>query len=135
LMNYFLNDSGRVAVLSRKLNPEEVRVFENKKISVRTTRFAIDAVALITHQSVTDTGITVDEIIKIMRGKAEISRQLVFDNPNSSTVRYLMELAGIKQLPQQGVYALQSNADVIQYVYNNPGAIGVIGVNWIVQPE
>jgi len=135
LLNRFLNDSARVAVLSRKLSPEELKVFERRKLVPRVTRFAIDAVALITHKSSKDTAITVQEIIDIMQEKAGQSRQLFFDNPNSSTVRYLIDLAHVKALPSKGVYALKSNAEVIEYVYNNPGTIGVIGVNWIEQLE
>jgi phosphate transport system substrate-binding protein len=37
-------------------------------------------------------------------------------------------------LPSSGIYALKSNADVIKYVNDNPGSIGVVGVNWLVQP-
>jgi phosphate transport system substrate-binding protein len=49
-------------------------------------------------------------------------------------VRYFKELAVIDQLPSTGIYALKSNADVIKYVNDNPGSIGVVGVNWMVQP-
>src|SRR5690606_7181421 len=82
-----------------------------------------------------DSAITVEAIINVLQGRGNGSHQFIFDNANSSTVRFLMELAGIKQLPQKGVYALSSNAEVIKHIYNNPGAIGVIGVNWIEQPD
>jgi phosphate transport system substrate-binding protein len=49
-------------------------------------------------------------------------------------VRYFKELAGIDKLPSTGIYALNSNADVIKYVNDNPGSVGVVGVNWMVQP-
>lgn len=135
LMDLFLNDSARVVIISRKLNPDEERVFENRKLVPRVTRFAVDAVALVTHKSVIDSTVTVESIINILQGKDKSGRQLIFDNANSSTVRYLMGLADIKQLPQTGVYALTTNAEVIKYIYNNPGTIGVIGVNWIAQPD
>ena len=44
-------------------------------------------------------------------------------------------MAAIDSLPSKGVYALKSNAAVIDHVYNNPKAIGVIGVNWLAQPS
>jgi phosphate transport system substrate-binding protein len=31
----------------------------------------------------------------------------VFDNPNSSTARYMKELAGIEELPKEEVYSLR----------------------------
>ncbi len=133
LVNQFLSDSARVAVMSRLLTKEEARVFERKNIKIRNTRFAIDAVALISKRSSADSVITVQEIIDIMQGKPS-KRKLVFDNPNSSTVRYLKDLAKISKLPTKGVYALETNSEVIKFVHNNSGVIGVIGINWYKQP-
>lgn len=134
LINAFLDDSAQVAILSRELTSEERKHFENKKIKVRVNRFAIDGIALIAHNSIEDTTATVEDIIKILKGENSSLGNLIFDNANSSTVRYFKELAGVKELPAKGVYALKTNSDVIKYVYDNPGTIGVVGVNWIVQP-
>jgi phosphate transport system substrate-binding protein len=135
VLKLFLTDSSRVAILSRELTSVEAKFYQNKNILLRVNRFAIDGLALITNRTNPDTLITVAEIIAVMRGKPSRISNLVFDNPNSSTVRYLKELAGVKELPQNGVYALSSNPEVINYVIDNPGSIGVIGINWIVQPE
>lgn len=135
VLNSFLNDSVRVAILSRELTAAEKKRFENKQIVVRVNRFAIDAVALIVNQTAPDTAVTVEEIIKVMSGKEGRIKSLVFDNANSSTVRYLRELSAVKALPAKGVYALKSNPEVLKYVYENPGSIGVIGINWIEQPD
>ena len=131
LLNMFLNDSARVAIMSRLLNAEEKKVFENKKVTIRVNRFAIDGIALVIHQSATDSIATVDDINNVMKGNAGKLKRLVFDNANSSTVRYLKELSGIKELPASGIYALKSNLEVIRFVYDNPGTIGVVGVNWM----
>lgn len=133
LVNAFLNDSARVAIMARKLTPEEAKVFEKKNIVIRVNQFAIDAVTLICNKNSADTTITVQEITDILRGK-QTKRKLVFDNPNSSTVRYLKNLAKISNLPAKGVYALKTNPDVIRYVHNNNGVIGVIGINWYKEP-
>ncbi|HYK75612.1 MAG TPA: substrate-binding domain-containing protein [Daejeonella sp.] len=135
LLKLFLSDSIRVAILSRELKPEEAKFYENKKIVLRVNRFAIDGIALVTHQSNPDSTVTVADIIDLMKGKGSKIKSLVFDNPNSSTVRYFKELAGVTELPAQGVYALKSNSEVLNYVYEHPGSIGVVGINWIVQPE
>ena len=134
LINLFLEDSAQVAILSRLLTPGERKHFENKKIEIRINRFAVDGIALITHKSSKDSTATVADIIKVLKGESSRIVSLVFDNANSSTVRYFKELASVKELPAKGVYALKSNTDVIKYVYDNPGAIGVVGVNWMVQP-
>lgn len=70
-----------------------------------------------------------------MQGKPNTSiKGLVFDNPNSSTVRYMNELAGIKAIPEKGVYSFKTNQEVIKFVAQNSGMIGVVGVNWLSQP-
>ncbi len=135
LLKLFLTDSIRIAILSRELTPGESEFYKNKKINIRVNRFATDGIALITHKSSLDSATTVDELIKVLQGKPGRIKSLVFDNPNSGTVRYLKDLAGIKTLPATGIYALKSNPDVIKYVHEHPGAIGVVGINWIEQPD
>ena len=130
-----LSDSARVAIVSRQLTEREDEFFRSKNIIPKTRKFATDAIALITHRSNPDSVISVEEIIQILKGNYDGSKSLVFDNPNSSTVRYLRELANVDSLPSSGVYALKSNAAVIEHVFNVPTAIGVIGVNWIAQPN
>lgn len=133
VINDLLTDSTKIAITSRTLTPQEAGVIEKRDLKVRINRFAVDAVTLVSNRNSADTVITVQEIIDILKGSPS-KRQLVFDNPNSSIVRYLMELAGISSLPTKGIYALNSNAEVIKYVHNNLGSIGVIGFNWIKQP-
>lgn len=135
VFHLLMSDSAKVAVVSRVLTEKENDFFVSKSIIPKMKKFATDAVALITHQSNVVTEISVEEITQILRGSAQQSRSLVFDNPNSSTVRYLKDLAGVDSLPKEGVYALRSNADVIEHVFNNKNAIGVVGVNWLAQPS
>ncbi len=133
VVNDLLNDVAEVAVLTRLLNAQELKIYQTRGFQPRVTRFATDAIALITNVQNADTTITVDEIIAIMRGNGE--KSLVFDNSNSGTVRYMRELAGVDELPQDGVYAVDSNPGVIEFVASNRNSIGVLGVNWIVKPD
>lgn len=133
VINDLLADSTKIAITSRMLTPQEASVIEKRDLKVRVNRFAVDAVTFVVNKNSADTVITVQEVIDILKGEPS-KRQLVFDNPNSSIVRYLMELAEISSLPAKGIYALNSNAEVIKYVHNNLGSIGVIGFNWIKQP-
>ncbi|WP_276359959.1 substrate-binding domain-containing protein [Daejeonella sp. H1SJ63] len=134
LLNLFLSDSAQVAVLSRLLTKEESKYFESKNIKIRINRFAIDGIALISHKSSIDSTVDVADIISRLKGQNSAIKSLVFDNANSSTIRYFKDLAGVKEIPSTGIYALKSNSDVLKYINDNPGAIGVVGVNWIVQP-
>src|SRR5690606_5290649 len=133
-MNQLLSESSKVAVHSRKLTTEEEKFFESKKNVPRTTRFAIDGIAVITNKSNPRSEIHIEELFKVLRGEPSSVTSLVFDNPNSSSIRLLKELAGVDSLPQSGVYALKTNTDIIKYVHENPQTIGVIGINWFVQP-
>jgi phosphate transport system substrate-binding protein len=47
------------------------------------------------------------------------NKRLSFDNPNSSTVRYINDLAGVKN-PYEGCF-FKTNEDVIKYVSENEG--------------
>lgn len=130
----FLNDSMGVIILSRMLKPEEAKVYRNRNIIPKTSRFAIDGIALITNKDNPDTTITVEQVISILKGRAAAGGpNLVFDNAYSSTLRYFKDLAGIKDLPKQGIYTLEHNNDVIKYVSEHKNYIGVIGVNWLIE--
>lgn len=129
LMPKLINGEVRMAIISRMLKPNETLYYRNKQIGVYTDRFAIDGIALIVNRTSIDTLITTEEVFDIMRGKS--ARKLVFDNAYSSTIRYFTDSAGINNLPKTGVYTLNNNNDVIKYVANNPGYIGVVGVNWL----
>lgn len=135
IIRLLLADSASVAVLPRKLTAEEEAHFRKKKITAEVTEFATDAVALVTNEKATDTIIDVEEIIRVIKGEPSAKIQkLVFDNANSSTVQYLLKMAGVTSLPTSNVYALKTNEEVIKYVHDNSGAVGVIGLNWLLQP-
>ena len=135
IVHALLKDSATIAVLPRLLTPQEEEYFRRKKITPRITHFATDAIALITNKEDKDTIIDVAEVIKVLKGETSARiKSLVFDNPNSSTVQYLLKLANVKTVPSQNIYALKSNEEVIKYVHDNKGAVGIVGVNWLVQP-
>jgi phosphate transport system substrate-binding protein len=129
----FLNDSVRVAVLSRMLTADEEKAYSKRSIPIFTSRFAIDGIALITGNDNQDSTITADEVVSIMKGTSTSGKQLVFDNAYSSTLRYFKDLSQIKELPKSGIYTLQNNKDVIKYVAEHKNYIGVVGVNWLMK--
>jgi len=129
-------DTSKIAILSRKLNPEEEKVFESKKITPRTTVFAIDAIAFISNKRNKDTLVALQDVVDFMKGNSNSNiKGLVFDNPNSSSVRYMNELSGLKEMPSKGIFSFKTNEEVIQFVSQNDGMIGIVGVNWLMQPS
>lgn len=136
LINAMLNDTSSIAVLSRPLSDEETKVFQSKKILPKTTKIGTDAIAFISNKSRKDTLIDLEDVIRFLQGKEQSNvKGLVFDNPNSSTVRYINDLAGLKEMPEKDVFSFKTNEDVIKYVSENDGMIGVLGVNWLSQPN
>ncbi|MDT4843579.1 phosphate binding protein [compost metagenome] len=132
IMPKFLNREVKMIVLSRMLTKDEEDYYKQKQIPIDIDRFAIDGIALITNHTNIDTNITVQEVYDIMKGENK-SKKLVFDNANSSTIRYFIDSAKISALPESGVYTLTSNNDVIKYVAEHKDYIGVVGVNWLLE--
>lgn len=142
VINDFMNDSVKVIVTSRKLTEDQVQYLRDTQIIARTTTFAYDALALITSRENKDTILKYKTIKDIFLGQIstwkEINRKsklgeikVVFDNSKSGNIRYFKELFEIKTGLPYNFYALNSNAEVVDFVSKNPEALGIISVNWI----
>ncbi len=139
-MKELLDDSVRLAIVTRELNDEEKKYFESRKLFPKTLKIATDAIALITHPENQDTSITLQQLEEVFTGKINSWKSLdpateltdlmiIFDNKNSSTARYIKEKFKTELPPN--TYAVNTNPEVINYVAEHKNAIGVIGVNWI----
>ena len=70
---------------------------------------------------------------KLERDRPKIEtwqNQVIFDNTKSGNIRYFKELFEIKD-SLNNFYAVNNNAEVIDFVSRNPDALGIISVNWI----
>ena len=135
LINALLKGDVKIAILSRQLSAAELKVFESKEIVPRITKFATDGVALIVNKKSADTLVALADVIDFMKGVTSSKiKGLAFDNPNSSTMRYLKQLAKIDSVAAN-VYSFNNNTEAIKYVAENDGIIGVIGLNWLSQPS
>lgn len=141
-VDLLLKDSVRVAIVTKPLSDKEVNYLKNKKFSPKSYLLAQDGIALIVNNSNPDTLMSVVDLRKILTGKATKWTQIyptstlgdikvVFDNPNSSTVRYAIDSVCAGTKISQNLNAQNSNTEVIRYVSKMPNAIGVIGVNWL----
>ncbi len=135
-----------MAVASRQLTQKEVDFLKEKSYVPRQTKIATDAVALVAHSSTKDTIFSVDQVKAILTGKISNWNQLdkknpsmpikvVFDNENSSIVRYMVDSICQGAKLAKNSYALEFNRDVIDYVAKTPGVIGFIGTAWITDRE
>ena len=128
-------DKNRLAIMSRELTTSEAAIFTNLKIKPKITTFGTDAIAFISSKKNADSIINLEKFISFIQGKNQESFSgFVFDNANSSTVRYIKDLAKVNQLPKEKIFSLNTNNEVIEYVSKNPNSIGIVGVNWLSDP-
>ena len=135
VLNGLLNNNVRFAIMARDLTAAEKKLLNDRGFAANINPFAHDAVVLIVNAAVKDTLISVGQIKQMLNGKYNIDKSIVFDNPNSSIIRYLRELSGNKLDNLKNVYALKSNKDVIQYVSEHTNAIGFVGFSWLDEPD
>jgi len=118
------------------LDSNEVKVLKTRNLTPAVSKFALDAVTLIVNKASNDTLITVGEIKKMLNGQTKTDKNIVFDNPGSSLVRYLKQLSGnTNNFKLKNVFALKSSKEVIKYVSTHPDAIGFTGFNWLDDPD
>lgn len=141
-INLLLKDSVRLAITTRPLSSNEEKYLKSKKFQPRSYKLATDGIALIVNKNNPDTLITVDQFRQILLGKTKKWKEiypksnlgditLVFDNRNSSTVRYAIDSICGGQSISNELSAQKKNIEVLNYVSQTPGAIGVIGVSWL----
>jgi len=145
-INAMLVDSARLAIVTRRLTPDEQGALDRVKIPGRQMTIAKDGIALILHNENQDTLLTWTQIQEIFEGKISNWKQVnansssqsidvVFDHPNSGILRFLRDtLENIKTIPKN-FFAVNNNEAVIDYVSKKKNAIGLIGVAWVSDAE
>lgn len=155
----FMKDSIRVIVAARELTENQKQIIKERNQTLRSQKLATDGIALIVNKKNNDTIISVSDIKKIMSGEIRSWKELnpnsslgeisvVFDSPNSSTVRYIRDSIcpdkplgdNLKARSEDKERTIDlanqtPNQAVIEYVSQVPGALGIIGVNWISNPS
>ena len=134
-VKFLLSDSARFGVLARDLTTDEKNAIRAHNLPVVVSQFAVDGIAIIVNEASPDSAISVNELKNMLTGQVKTDKNIVFDNPNSSLVRYLKEFTGLQDFKQKNIYALKSNKEVIVYVSNHPEAIGITGFSWINDPD
>jgi len=130
IIELLLNDSIHVGVLHRALSAEEISMFEGQKLTPRTTYLGRSALAVIASKSHQDSTITMAALKKLFTGALQ-KQYLVFDRTGSAAFMQIKDSVCGGVNPGPAVVAAGSNQAVVQYVLNNPGAIGIIGASWL----
>lgn len=140
--NLLIKDSVRLIISSRKLTAQEKEFFESKKFFPKEVKIATDAIAIIVNPENKDTLISVEMLKQILTGKVTNWKQLyshskfddlkfVFDNPNSGTIRYMIDSVCKGEKLSDNLTALNNNSEVVDFVSKTKNAIGIIGVSWV----
>lgn len=141
-LNALLEDSVRLITVTRRLTASEKnRILENQ-LNCNETHIAVDAIAFVVNKNNPDSILTVENIRSILTG--EVTRwselfpqsklgkiQVIFDNRNSSTVRYAVDSICAPDALYNGVAAVDNTLQVVNEVSKRRNAIGVIGAGWI----
>lgn len=142
-INLLLKDSVQLAITTRKLSEGETAGLEqDHKLFPQTIMLATDAVAIIINKDNSDSLLTIGQLRKILSGEITSWKQLnpkskqgditiVFDNPNSGMLRFLRDSIANGTPLSDKLFAQNGNKEVIDYVAQTPGAMGVVGVSWI----
>jgi phosphate transport system substrate-binding protein len=136
-----MNDSVKVAIVTRRYTAEEKEYFKSIRITPTERDVALSAVALIVNRNNPDTLINVEQLRSLLQGKIsswsdlgsknKAGIEIVFDNPNSGLIRHLKDsVARVQKLPEN-TFAAKNNEAVIDYVSQNENALGLIGLEWI----
>lgn len=139
LMN---NPKCKIAVTSRELTKDEMRLLELRNREPRSKMIAVDAIAIIANTENPVNEISTSDLSKILSGEITEWKwvepgnksgniEVVFDYNGSSTVSYMTDSIMDGKPFGKNVYAQNSNAKVVQTVADRKGAIGIIGVSWI----
>jgi phosphate transport system substrate-binding protein len=128
-------DHSKIAILARNLNSDELQYFSNKKIIPRITEFAEDAVVFIAHKDNAMETVSIDAFSKKLTGvDAKWKQKVVFENPQSSTISFLKATLEVGQIDTKQVFSMKDSQELIQFIAENKDAVGVVGVNWLLQP-
>jgi phosphate transport system substrate-binding protein len=145
IIDQLLADSIQAAVIGRALTEEELAFFKSKQRVPESFLIARDAIALIVHPEHADSVIHLDKVKGLFSGSDSLWSQIqeggsnravkvVFDHPGSCNARSIREKFGITAFPSW-CYSEETTENVINFVHNNPGSLGVISLSWISDAE
>ena len=147
IFNFLMQDSIRLIIAARDITEAEKNHLKSFRRYPRSQKIAIDGIALIINKENKDSLLSIFDLKKIINGEIQDWNLLsaanaaprpitvVFDRQNSSTLRFIMDSIAMGKEVGNNVVAANSNREVLNYVAKHPNAMGVIGVNWISNPN
>lgn len=124
----YFDHKARIILVTRDLTPEEKVQAEQKQIYATSVALAKDALAVLLNKENNDSLLNIEQLKGILTG-ANPKYKVVFDNQASSLVRYITDSLLMGKPLGSNVFAAHSNKEVVDYVMNNPNAVGFAGLS------
>ena len=127
-----MTDSTRLILITRGLSREEGN-FYNDSFHLRPTfgPLALDGIAIIVNNKSPDSIFEIKDLQDMLNGKDTKHLTVMDGVSETSTVRYAIDSLLKGQPLGKNVTAARSSEGVIDYVANNPRAVGFIGAGWV----
>lgn len=142
-MERLMNDSICLVFASRDYTEKERKALKALGGSPMSTPIGYDGLSLIVNRANADTCISIKDVRRVLSGEVAKWKdinpnskqgdiEVVFDNKNSSTVRWCVDsILGGKPINSPNIYAVKTSADVVTYVEQHANSIGIVGSNWL----
>lgn len=131
----------KTIIAARDVTQREREIIKSKNRNVRSTKIAVDAVALIVNPANPVGKLTLKEVGQILSGEStdwndiwpcDLGKiSVVFDDKSSSLVTYMRDSILHGAPLGANVYAQGSIPGVFKAVKDSKNAIGVVGVSWV----
>lgn len=128
-INSLLAGETALAVLTRPLTVEENKGFTQRSITPRIYEIGYDAIVLVANATSADTSVRINDIIDLLKGNKVQDYTLVFDNVNSSVLRYFRDLGKVAKIANTYVETTNSAEAVLEQVATNTNKVGLISMN------
>lgn len=138
-----LNGKTNLANSSRPLQPKERELAKERGIDIITTRFAVDALALVVHPSLPLDTLSLNQLARIFDGTHRNWSEL--GGPDRSISTYGRQSSSgtfiyFRESIVKGEYSpdmkqLNGTAQIIESVRQDPGAIGYVGIGYAVDKQ
>lgn len=133
ILSAIYQDSNRLAVLPATFTAKELNAFKGRVVP-KITPIAKDAVLFVTQKQTVDTLINYNDVIDVFKGTTVTDKIFVFHDANSAIVSKIKEDAQVKEISNK-VYYASTIEEIVAYITKNKNAIGVVGINWMLQPN
>jgi phosphate transport system substrate-binding protein len=138
-----LNNEAKVVVSARAINTEEQAVITKYDLYVDSIKIAYDGIAAIVHPSNPISQLSLNDLSKIVSGKAKRWRELyakgrstpeifvALGGPNTSEYEVMKTDIAKGEPFTTRLYPCSTSSQVIQLTANRPEAIGFVGTDWL----